>query len=282
MKAMELVAASKMRRATQLVLGTRPYANRLWELVEEIRTQVNPWTFEWLMGKTSTEDHVQTTLVVAIASDRSLCGGYNVQLVKKTVEFIRSRTERTIRLATVGHRASQAAARSGVPLSASFESISNGPSFERAQPVSKFISQEFLEGRVDHVFVVFTDFKSALSQVPTVIQLLPMIPEGELPHVSNGWVKEETEEETGEGDRFEPSKEQVLETLLPRAVEIRIYQALLESAASEHSARMMAMRSAGDAASEILDTLTLTLNQARQAAITQEISEISAGKTALE
>lgn len=281
MKAMELVAASKMRRTTQLVLGTRPYATRLQELTDEIRRQIDPRKFEWLVGKGKANGRPQKTLVVAIASDRGLCGGFNAQLVKKTVEFLRVRKD-TVRLAIVGRRANQAATRAGVEIVASFESISNGPSFERAQPVSRFIAQEFLEGRFDRIFLAFTDFKSALTQVPTVVQLLPIIPENDLPTLSDEEEAEEPEEETGEADRFEPSKEHVLEKLLPRVVEIRIYQALLESAASEHSARMMAMRSAGDAAGEIFDTLTLTLNQARQAAITQEISEISAGKTALE
>ncbi|HEU0050455.1 MAG TPA: ATP synthase F1 subunit gamma [Patescibacteria group bacterium] len=292
-KAMELVAASKMRRATQLALGTRPYANLIQEMTAELRTRIDPKQYAYLVGPGIPRGSSIRTLVVLLASDRGLCGGFNSQIVKKTLEFIRSRDSQIIRVMTVGRRAEQAVRRANLELIASFGSISNAPSFERVKPAAEYISKEFLEQKVDRVFVAFTDFKSALSQVPTVVQLLPIMPEAELPKEST-MIEEKGEEgetehsderveseDEEEGTIFEPGSDAVMQKLLPSMVEMKLYQAFLESAASEQSARMVAMKSAGDAATEMLSDLTFTLNQARQASITREISEISAGTAAL-
>lgn len=282
MKAMELVAASKMRKATQLTLGTRPYASLIQQMTQELQSQIDPKRYPLLVGRPSKDGSI---LLVIVASDRGLCGGFNSQLLKKTMEFVRTRDKTKIRAITIGRRAEQAVRRAGIELLASFEAISNAPNFEKAKPMIEMIVKEFIEGRAERIFLAYTDFKSALTQLPTVAQLLPIIPESQLPRL-------EAEEEEGEETRdkseeengilFEPSSQQIFQELLPRVVEMQSYQSFLESAASEHAARMMAMRSAGDAAGEMLDTLTFTLNQARQAAITQEISEISAGKAALQ
>jgi F-type H+-transporting ATPase subunit gamma len=217
--------------------------------------------------------HAIKTLVIVAASDRGLCGGFNNQIQKKALEFLKQRMGEDIRIVTIGRRAEQVARRANAALAASFETISNAPTFERIRPMAEFIYQEFETERADRVFIAYTDYKSALTQIPTVAQLLPIVPEGELAAPP---------QESDDAMIFEPSPDVVLGRLLPRMLEMQIYQALLESAASEHSARMMAMRSAGDAASDMLDDLTFTLNQARQANITREISEISAGKAAIE
>ncbi len=288
MKAMELVAASKMRRATQLTLNARPYAELIKQMTHELRKRLDPRRYAYLLGRQQgVAGKPLTSLVVILASDRGLCGGFNSQLVKKTMEFVRGRPTDTIKMITVGHRAEAGVRRGGFEIMAAFDSISNAPSFDRTRPVAEMIAQEFVSGRIDRIFVAYTDYKSALSQIPTIHQLLPITPETEL---SRETIKAEViEEEEQEGETreesdelFEPTGDAVMEKLLPRMVEVQLYQAFLESAASEQSARMMAMRSAGDAASEMLDALTLALNRARQAFITREISEISAGKAALE
>lgn len=177
---------------------------------------------------------------------------------------------------TVGRRAEQAMRRANLELLASFEAISNAPSYARTLPVSGLVAQEFLSGRFDRVFLAYTDFKSALLQIPNVIQLLPIVPEAELVSIP-------PESSESESDLlFEPDPDRVLSALLPRLIDMRLYQALLESSASEHAARMVAMKNAKEAAGEMVEDLTFTLNQARQGSITREISEIAAGKAAIE
>ncbi|MDO8583879.1 MAG: ATP synthase F1 subunit gamma [bacterium] len=294
MKAMELVAASKMRRATQLALGTRPYAHHIREMANDLRRRIDPRDYALLVGLGIRHQALGIrTMLVILSSDRGLCGGFNNQLIKKAIEFVKTRGEDAISVVTVGRRAEAAVRRANLKIVASFESISNAPSFARVEPSAKFISEEFLNGRVDRVFIAYTDFKSALSQVPAVQQWLPITPEAELtPEMAPADSVEEDSDDLPttderlpfdepEGELFEPTSAKVLSALLPKMVEMQLYQSFLESAASEHSARMMAMRSAGDAASEMLENLTFTLNQARQAAITREISEISAGAAAI-
>jgi F-type H+-transporting ATPase subunit gamma len=280
MKAMELVAASKMRKAVQLALATRAYADLIRELSLDVRKLVESGQHPLLAGR----GRVGKSLLVVAASDRGLCGGFNGQLVKSALGFVRARGEE-VAVVTIGRRAEHVTRRSGKQLLASFETISNAPSFERIRPIAGFLLEEFLSGRVDRIFFAFTRFKSALTQVPVVRQLLPVIPEEELAAWSARPIVPEVEEEDTENRSdlvFEPSPDRFLQGLLPRMFEMQVYQSLLESAASEHSARMLAMRSAGDAASDMVDSLTFTQNQARQAAITREISEISAGKAAIE
>jgi F-type H+-transporting ATPase subunit gamma len=300
MKAMELVAASKMRKAVQFALASRPYATMIRELTDELRAALKTSTDPLLVGRKRAPGAPLRTLVVAIASDRGLCGGYNSQLLKRTAEFFRGRPQDELRVVTMGARAERGVRRQTGTIIASFGSIANHISFAAAEPMLRFVLDEYHAHRVDRVFVVYTDFKSAIQQIPTAMQLLPVLPEEELNKNQANALEmdqeEESEEETGYFSRkkkpeevdpeadllFEPSGPEVLQKLLPRLVETRLYQTVLESAASEHSARMMAMRSAGEAARDMVKDLTLVLNQARQAAITQEISEISAGKAAIE
>lgn len=275
-KAMELVSAAKMRKAVQLTLASREYARTIVQVVAEVRGQVDPLSHPLLAGR----PQAKNTLLVIASSDRGLCGSFNAQLLRKSLEFMRARTE-PVKVVTVGRRAEQAVKRAGFGILASFESISNAPKFERTVPIGSLLYEEFKSGRCDRVFLAYTDFKNAITQIPTVAQLLPVIPEEALPKSiadAEGQDREPEEPKI----LFEPQADKLLDTLLPRLLETEVYQSLLESAASEHSARTAAMRSATDNATGMLDDLTLTFNQARQAGITREISEISAGKAALE
>lgn len=310
MKAMELVAASKMRKAVQLTLANRPYAAALAQMTSEVRAQLANLTSLFLTGRSKPTDH-HTTLVVVLASDRGLCGGFNTYITRKAMEFMRGRPQDSLKVMTVGRRAERGARQLGHEIIASFPAISNDPSFDHARPIAKAIVDAFLNQAVDRIFLVYTDFKSALVQEPVAKQLLPVTPEEQLISLPSSmdehdWRDEEeelhmkskkedggwyarTKDEMAEpvsdqevyGPLIEPCVKSLLERLLPRTIEVQIYKALLESSASEHSARMMAMRSAGEAASEMVDELTFTLNQARQSLITREISEISAGKAAI-
>ncbi len=276
MKAMELVAASKMRKAIGQTLASRPYAALIEEMSRELRTLVYSHRHPLLTGFGL--DRAKKTLLVVVASDRGLCGGFNAQIVKQAVEFLKLRTE-DVELVTIGRRAEQVVRRSHRVASASFESIANVSSFARVKPMADYLLQAFLDQRVGKIFIAYTEFQSTLVQVPHVNQLLPVIPEIELV-VQPTYIEREALQ--GERILFEPSPDAVFEGLLPALIEMQIYQALLESSASEHSARMLAMKNAGDAAKDMLEDLTFALNQARQAGITQEISEISAGKAAIQ
>ena len=297
-KAMELVAGAKMRHAVQMTIDSRHYSSNIKSLVEEVAPLINQRSHPLLYGN---REAYNTILIVA-ASDRGLCGGFNVQLAKKCADFIKARQE-PVKIITIGKKIEAPMRRLNAPIIASFPSISNAPSFERSKSVGQMVYDEFLNHRADRIFLCYSDFKSAISQIPTVVQLLPIIPEEQLAAdstINERWEEEDPREKMTASERlaydrahadkflkeqsitFEPTPRYVLDQLLPRLIDTRLYQAMLESAASEHSSRMMAMRSATDSANEMLTNLTFTFNQARQAGITREISEISAGKAALE
>ncbi len=274
-KAMELVAAAKMRKAIQLTLASREYARTIGQVVGEVSGLVDPNAHPLLAGRPV----AKRTILAIASSDRGMCGSFNAQLLRKAMDFIKTRNEE-VAVVTIGKRAEQAVRRAGYPILAAFGSISDSPSFERTTPIGSLLYGEFTAGRADRIFVAYTDFKNALVQIPAVSQLLPIIPEADLPKAI---AEQEDEPELEEPKAlFEPDAPTLLDTLLPRLLEMQIYQSLLESAASEQSARNTAMHSATDNATNMLDDLTLTFNQARQAMITREISEISAGKAALE
>ena len=296
-KAMELVAGAKMRRAVQMTVDSRHYSGSVKLITDNIRQMIHQKSHPLLYGRKV----AQRTVLIVAASDRGMCGGFNTQLVKKSQEFIKGRAE-PVSVIVIGKKIESPIRRSNVNILASFPSISNAPSFERSKSVGQLAYDEFLNKRADRIFLCYSDFRSAISQVPTIVQLLPIIPEEELLATDGDDAEEKqstlqamTENERLAFDRahaakypqdyavvFEPTPRYVLDHLLPRLIDTRLYQAMLESTASEHSSRMMSMRSATDSATEMLDSLTFTFNQARQASITREISEISSGKAALE
>ncbi len=281
-KAMELVAASKMRKSVASVLGSRPYARLAWDTVLSIG-RVTDTSLHPLLRKNKEQKHI---LLVLLTSDRGLAGGFNTNMVKKTLAAIREMAEKNqdLDVITIGKRGADAMRRAKQNVIASFTNLTNNPKFADVLPIGRLIVNEFSKGTYDRVVLAYTDFVSAISQKSTILTLLPL--EGpEATHAIGEVRGEGYADEPIKSAReyaFEPSPRGVLDRLLPRLVETMLYQAVLESAASEHSARMMAMRSASDAAAEMIDGLTFTYNQIRQAGITKEIAEISSGKAALE
>lgn len=282
-KAMELVAASKMRKAMQSVLGTRPYARLAWNTVLSISSKIDTSMHPLLR----THKKLNRVLLAVISSDRGLAGGFNTNILRKTFEQIRAYEQKDstddyveIRAVCIGKRSADAIRRTQIPMIASFVDMANNPKFEEVLPVGRLLIDEFTKGNYDKVLVAYTDFVSALTQQPVILELLPLGSPKDITHEEGG--KERMKEGEKLEYQFEPSPQIVLDRILPRLVETMIFQAILESAASEHSARMMAMRSATDAAKDMLGDLTFTYNQARQAGITQEIAEISSGAAALE
>lgn len=295
---MELVAASKMRKATRAALATRSYAVLAREMMNKL-SQMKGLKHNPLMKARK----VENILLVLISSNRGLCGGFNANIYKKTIEQIknvekiaiqRSFGERINPIAgkkinlgaiTIGKKGEKIMRKLGVNVIASFHNFSDTPSLVEAAPIAKIIKEEFIKNNFQKVAVIYTDYVSAITQKPTIRQVLPISPldlEKMLKALGDRSFENEIAEEKPIEFIFEPNPKFILEQMLPRLIETQIYQALLESSASEHSARMMAMRNASEAAEEMIDDLVFTLNQARQAGITREIAEISGGAAALE
>ena len=277
-KAMELVAASKMRRAVSSVQSTRPFTHSAWATVRSLEAVSGELSHPLL----TQPDKVKNVLFILFTSDRGLCGGFNNKMIKEARNYLNDLAEEiNVTVVTVGKRGADAMRRMKKNISASFTELSNNPSFVDIRPITKMVLDGFTSGEYQKVILGYTDFDSAVSQTPNIFDLLPLKPEK--PTDLGETANDETVDAMEVNEYiFEPSPAIVLDSILPKVVESMIWQALLESAASEHSARMMAMRSASDSASEMIDDLTLTFNQARQASITQEIAEISSGKAALE
>ncbi|EKD32955.1 MAG: hypothetical protein ACD_76C00107G0002 [uncultured bacterium] len=274
-KAMELVAASKMRKATQSVVLSRPYSRLSWETVTSVSKFAGNATHPFLQKNSKSE----RVLVVLYISDRGLCGGYNSRMLKESISAVRGIDAKNLDVVIIGRRGMTFSRATGANPIAAFHGLTNNPKFLDLKPIAKLIMDEFLKETYGTVLVGYTDFISALTQTPKFVQLLPVVASEILKNTDQS-EKDKTAPVTEYC--FEPTAQEVLDKMLPKVIETMLWQALLESSASEHSARMIAMRSASDSASEMIDSLTFTFNQARQAGITQEIAEISSGKAALE
>ncbi|MFH0829086.1 MAG: ATP synthase F1 subunit gamma [Candidatus Kerfeldbacteria bacterium] len=276
-KAMELVSSAKMRRAVQAVLSTRAYALRAWDMLVRLGARTTPEAHPLLRAVSKGR-----VGIVVISTNRGLVGGFNSLLLNALQNFLdRSGIDRNeVDTITLGKRGRSLIVRLGMPNVADFDRSDIVTSADEVRPLAKLITDDFVSGTFGRIILAYTDFVSTINQKPRVRQLLPLEQDTALGHVQGA-----REEQKSSPDReclFEPSVDRVLETILPRLIEMQLYQAVLESTASEHAARMVAMRNASDAASDLIDDLTLTFNQARQAGITQDLSEISASRAALE
>lgn len=288
-KAMELVSASKMRRAVQNAQMLRRYALTAWSVLQKVAA-VHSGQHALL-----TVRPVHRILAVVFTSDRGLCGSFNSNILKALTQYVRGMQnlgpDIEVDFVAVGRKGQVAASRLGGKLLAAFPALSNHPAFRDALPISKLAIDSFMDGTYDRVVLVYSDFISALVQEPTVKPLLPFSETELKSMIESMFPDRRTTKEEEAAMRslppvteymFEPSAGEVLDRILPRLTELQIYQAALETAASEHSARMVAMRNASDNAADIIDDLTLTYNQSRQSIITAELAELSASKAALD
>lgn len=273
-----------MRKATDAVLASRPYVEALRDVVSSIAKHVDV-SMHPLLRKSEDRERV---LVVLIMSDRGLCGGYNVQMMRQLRQFLERHAEGAdVDVITIGKRAAGAARQLKLNILEHYVELGAQPSVEAMRPIVISIIDGYTNGTFNDVFIGYTDFQSAIRQVPVVATFLPLskMHEG-FGSVGARLYDEEARAKSSEPETrsylFEPSAERILDQALVRIIEAMTYQALLEAVASEHAARMMAMRNATDAAGEMIDTLSLIYNKARQAGITQEIAEISGGAAALE
>lgn len=270
-----------MRRAMNGVLATRPYAALAWETILNVAKKTNV-NLHPLLAK---RDKVKRVGVVLITSNRGMCGSFNQQTIKKALDYAvteKSETPVEYEFISLGKKGGRAMVKFGRNIVADFPKADLISEIKEIRPVAKMAMGDYLSKKYDKVVVVYTDFISAARQIPRVKQILPLETMTDEMLGQVGVSAEEIKTVEGAEYLFEPSPKVILNELLPRLLEVQIYQAVLESNASEWSARMLAMRNASDAAGDMIDELTLSYNQTRQAAITREIAEIAGGKAALE
>jgi len=270
-KAMEAVSASKMRRAQANVLASRAYAQSMWRVINDLVDRYTPPNGQPLHPLLSPRPEIRTAALVLVTADRGLCGAYNLEIIREGVRFLREQQEKgvAVRVLAVGRRGLDYMRRLGVEIVAELAKLKDRPTLVDTQPISRILIEDFTGGKIDAAYLAYTEFVNVLTHRPQVRLLLPLLSfaerlEGRVDYI------------------YEPDPLTVLSQLLPRFVEVEVYQAILESIASEHSARMVSMRNATDNANELVKELTLSYNKARQAAITKEITELTGGAAALE
>ena len=276
-KAMELVAASKMKRAISQTLASRLYSSYSWELLTSLSERLENTTNKFFIDNKQTKN-----LLVLITSNRGLCGGYNSQVIKKIISVLKLNEKESFDVVTVGKKGDSAMRRTGQNVVASFTDMPENITLSNIIPLSSYLTKEFEMGKYGKVYIAFTDFVSALTQKPTVRKILPVSKE-EIKEVIHENLNTQTEDKKVVLNKkeipylIEGETDKILHILVEKLVRMQIYQMVLESNASEQSSRMMAMKNASEAAGEMIDDLTLVFNKARQSGITREISEISAG-----
>ena len=259
-RAMQFVAASKLKRAQDATLASRPYSDKLDEVIADVAAVVDHEKHP-LLG----EEREGPRLIVLFTTDRGLAGSLNTNTIRFAAREIAGST-RDLTVVTVGRKGTAAMRRAHVPLAASFDGFGDRPAFSDVLPLARLISDDFLAGTYAEVHLLYPAFVSTLVQRPELKRLLPVKPNPEAP-----------ERLPGGQFIFEPDPARVLDQLMPRYVATRLFQSVLELTASEHSSRMVAMRNATDNAQELIDDLTLTYNKVRQSNITREMIEIATG-----
>ena len=276
-KAMKMVAAAKLRRAQDRVIGARPYAKLLSDVLVPVTAQAGELKHPLLAVRPE-----KKVIVMVVSGDRGLCGAFNTNVNRATAHLLASHPEWTeVRLLPVGKKAVEYWKRRKYPFTEkTYPGILGDLKYAHAREIAGFLSEEFLAERVDAVYIVVNEFRSILSQVVQVSKLLPLSPEA----APKAGTKADSKDSGAPAIDYlyEPDPPSILAWLLPRYLEFTVFRALAESAAAEMGARMTAMDAASKNAGEMIDKLTLTYNRARQARITKELIEIVSGAAALE
>lgn len=267
-KAMEAVAAARMRKAQQQVLATRPYSEQAREVLSYVARLP---TAERELDPLIQPRPVQTSGIVLVSGDRGLAGGFNGNVIRRAAALMREkrRAGAEVKVVAIGRKGRDWLLRYDPVVHAEFTNLPAEPSLADASPIARLVIDEFTQGTFDEVDLVYTDFVNTIRQVPVVHKLLPVEPAEPSVSMAPEYI-------------FEPGPEAVLHRVIYGFTEVQLLQALFESRASEESARMVAMRNATDAADELIDSLTLTYNKVRQEGITSELMDIIGGTTALQ
>ena len=261
-RAMQFVAASKLKRAQEATLASRPYADKLDEVLADLAIVLDGEDHPLLVRRETGK-----RLIVLITTDRGLAGALNTNTIRFAAQQI-TETAGDLTVVTVGRKGRDAMRRSRVPLEAHFEGFGDRPTFADVLPLARLITDDYLAGTYNRVDIVYSHFVSTLVQKSSMVELLPIVP------------PEDTTGIPGNQFIFEPNAATVLERLVPRYVATRLFQAVLESRASEESSRMVAMKNATENAEELIEDLTLAYNKVRQSNITREMIEIASGAKA--
>lgn len=277
-RALEAVSASKVRKAQTAVLNTRPYATEAWRVLTDLTKQAGAGPN---LHPLLTERPIHAIDLIVVTSDRGLCGAFNYNVIRVALEFVR-RQKSPVNIISVGRKGRELLFRAGQKIVAEYSNLPATPTMLDVSPIGRTGVDDFLTGRADAVYIAYTDFINTLSQRARVRPLLPLSAGVKDGSVADNAVGSLEPTRTARFEYlYEPSIKSLLDTLIPRFTELQVYQALLESIASEHSARMVAMRNATDNAKALVDTLTLVRNKARQTAITGELLDIAGGAEAL-
>lgn len=262
-KAMELVSTAKLKRAKDRLELTKPYFETVYGTIQDLLRSEKNLKHEYL-----TQREINKTLYIVITGDRGLCGGYNNNAMRLVTDDVKDKSKAAV--LTIGRKSRDFFSKNGFEVMKEITQISENPQYAHAQEITRTVLRWFATEKVDAIKLVYTEMISTISQEAKMIQLLPVVSDGaESVAARRGYIN------------YEPSPEAVLGYVIPKYVESVIFGALIESSASEQAARRMAMENASDNADEMIDSLTLRFNQARQSAITQEISEIVGGAEAL-
>jgi len=273
-RALQAVSASKVRRATEAMAHTRPYATKAWQVLTHIAGQPGRQNLHPLLV---TREEVKSVLVVMVTGDRGLAGAYNTNLVRFTLEKF-NQYPLPVRYVTVGRKGRDLMLRRRKEVIAEFSNLPAAPVFGDVSAIGRIAVDEFLQGHADEVYLIYTDFISMAWQVPTMKKLLPL----------EFGAAEDRVAAFGRHERgpaaayiYEPGRAEILEEIVPRFTALQVFHAVLESLASEHAARMVAMKNATDNASDLAHALQLEYNKARQQSITEEMLDIAGGAEAL-
>lgn len=278
-RALEAVSASRVRRAQARVFASRAYAEKAWEILINIQAASKNLPLHPLLTE---REEVKRVMVVAITSDRGLAGAYNTNILRVAQTF-ETRLGKPVDYVAVGRKGRDSLARLGANIVASFTDMPAEPTLSDIRPIARIAMDAYLDGEADEVLIAYTDFINMLAQRPAVLGWLPLTTHTIARQVAAEYVKDVAAVSGGlQNYDYEPSAEAVVDEIVPRFTELQLYQALLEAQASEHAARMAAMRNATDNATQLTADLTLQYNKARQAAITAEILDIVGGANALQ
>jgi len=261
--AMKMVSAAKLKKAQDAITAMRPYADKLTELLQNLSATLDADSG----SKFADQREVKNVLIVAITSNRGLCGAFNSNIIKQASHLATNYTDKNVSVVAIGKKANDALSKE-YEILANESTVFDDLTFDNVAQIAELLMKKFEEGSVDKIELVYNKFKNAATQIVTTEQFLPIVSSAEDANPNQDYISE-------------PSKAEIVETLIPKSLKTQLFKAIRDSFASEHGARMTSMHKATDNATELRDQLKLTYNKARQAAITNEILEIVGGAEAL-
>ncbi|HUE98706.1 MAG TPA: ATP synthase F1 subunit gamma, partial [Anaerolineales bacterium] len=269
-RALEAVSAAKVRKAIQALSATRSYATKAWQVLTHITNQPGSLNLHPLL---TARANPQNALVIVMTADRGLAGAYNTNVIRNALQRF-DKYHLPVKYITVGRKGRDLLLRIGKPVVADFSNLPSAPKFSAVSAIGRLVVDDFIKGEVDEVFLIYTDFVSMARQVSTMKKLLPL-ELGNAEHLVSDYGQQRTG--PAAAYEFEPDQNEILDEMIPRFTALQVYQAVLESQASEHAARMVAMRNATENAKELVSALQLAYNKVRQQGITNDILDIVGG-----